>query len=221
MDRRSRVRQLRARLPGRHADRQIAEQIFRSLTDGYGINLADFEVQTSWVVDIPCPPRNGPSQNLAGLISDAPEMLRVALFECSYTPPQPPQTADTTEALLALYGSSVTAEIQRLRINATRHVHVVFDSAIGYIQCMPETPPVALYCEAESAESWPALSAVLKPDRVERLHQAGYAEPGRAPNYSKSYPLTLTDAAIANEILTLLHDVYNYTGATKLKIRTE
>jgi hypothetical protein len=32
------------------------------------------------------------------------------------------------------------------------------------------------------------------------------------------YPLTLTDAAIASEILTLLHDVYDYAGATKLKI---
>jgi hypothetical protein len=170
---------------------------------------------------MPCPPRNGPSQNLAGMVNDAKAMLATALITCTYTPPPQPQKADTTDALLALYGPTVTAEIQRLRINANDRVHVVFDSAIGYIQCMPEIPPVALYCEAESAESWAALSAVLKPDRVARLIAAGYAEPGRAPNYSKSYPLALTDAAIASEILTLLHDVYDYSGATKLKIVTE
>ena len=54
-----------------------------------------------------------------------------------------------------------------------------------------------------------------------QLTAAGCPEPERAPNYSKSYPLTLSDAAVAGEILALLHDVYGYTGATKLKIRTE
>lgn len=200
---------------------QISADILRTLTDAYDINLQDLELKTDWVVDIPCPPRNGPSQNLAGMVSGAPSMRSTALLTCSYTAKPQPQTAETAEALIKLYGPSVTAEIQRLRVNAAHRVYAVFDSGIGYIQCMPETPPVALYCEAASAESWAALSAVLNQDRIARLTAAGYKEPGRAPNYSKSYPLTLTDAAIAAEILTLLHDVYNYTGAPKLDVKTE
>lgn len=200
---------------------QVADDILRALRDGYDINLAGLEVGTGWVIDLICPPRNGPSQNLAGMVNDAKSMRATAVTSCSYKAPEAPKTAETTDALLALYGATVTAEIQRLRINATRRIFVVFDSDIGYIQCQPEVPPVALYCEAQSAESWPALGAVLKPERVARLTAAGYAEPGRAPNYSKSYPLTLSDAAVAGEILALLHDVYGYTGATKLKILTE
>ncbi|ABD07866.1 conserved hypothetical protein [Rhodopseudomonas palustris HaA2] len=200
---------------------EIAGQVLKALAEAYAANTADLEISTAWVVDMPCPPRNGPSQNLAGLINDAKAMLPTAVIACSYKAPDPAQKADTVQALIALYGPSVTAEIQRLRINATRKVHVVFDSDIGYIQCMPEIPPVAFYCEAQSAESWAALSAVLTPDRTARLTAAGYAEPGRAPNYSKSYPMTLSDAAIAHEILSLLHDVYGYTGATKLTIMTE
>lgn len=200
---------------------ELTERVLRGLSEGYDVNLNDIEVATDWVIDIPCPPRNGPSQNLAGMVNQAPSMLASAVLACSYKAPERPKKAETAEALIALYGAMVTAEIQRLRINATRQVYVVVDSDIGYIQCMPEIPPVALYCEAQSAESWAALSAVLKPDRIARLAAAGYAEPGRAPNYSKSYPLTMSDSAIAGEILTLLHEVYGYTGATKLKIKTE
>ncbi|WP_244434832.1 hypothetical protein [Afipia sp. P52-10] len=51
---------------------------------------------------------------------------------------------------------------------------------------------------------------------------AGYADPGRAPNYWKSYPGdTFTNAAIAAELLTILHEVYGYNGAMQLKIETE
>lgn len=60
------------------------------------------------------------------------------------------------------------------------------------------------------------------PERVSRLRSAGYADPGRAPNYWKSYPFDkFSDAAIASEVLTILYDVYGYVGATKLKISTE
>jgi hypothetical protein len=87
---------------------------------------------------------------------------------------------------------------------------------------MPETPPSAIYCEAQSEESWPALATILTPERVSRLRSVGYADPGRAPNYWKSYPVDkFTDAAIAGELLTILHEVYGYNGATKLKILTE
>ena len=57
---------------------------------------------------------------------------------------------------------------------------------------------------------------------MSRLRAAGYAEPGRAPNYWKTYPMAgFSDAAIAIETLTLLYEVYGYRGATKLKISTE
>jgi hypothetical protein len=202
---------------------RVAEQILQTLTEAYGADVASLEVQTEWVPDVACPPRNGPSQNLAGLINDAPSMRKTSLRACSYTPDlQTPQTARSSAELITIYGAMTTAEIQRLRINAGRKVYVSFDAGIGYVQCMPETPPVAMYCEAQSAESWPALTTVLVEERVARLRAAGYADPGRAPNYWKSYPLDkFTDAAIANELLTILHEVYGYTGATKLKILTE
>lgn len=147
----------------------------------------------------------------------------MALRACSYKPDsETPQLANSLAELIAIYGATATAEIQRLRINAGRQVYVSFNAGIGYVQCMPETPPTAMYCEAQSAESWPALATILTDERVSRLRVAGYADPGRAPNYWKSYPLDkFSDAAIATELLTILHEVYGYTGATKLKFLTE
>ena len=90
------------------------------------------------------------------------------------------------------------------------------------MQCAPETSSGAIYCEAQSADSWPALTSVLTPERVARLHAAGFADPGRAPNYWKNYPLDqFDDSAIARELLTLLHDVYGYEGSPALRIKTE
>lgn len=211
------------RFPADTPTERATNQILQALTEGYNANMQDLEIQTAWVLDMPCPPRNGPSQNLAGMVNDAPSMRSTALRTCAYTPPAAtPQTANSAAELIRIYGPSTTAEIQRLRINATRQIYTVFDAGIGYIQCMPEVPPVAIYCEAQSAESWAALTTVLTPERVARLHKAGYTDPGRAPNYSKSYAFDkYKDADIANEILTLLHESYGYTGATKLKITTE
>jgi hypothetical protein len=202
---------------------RVADQILRTLAEAYGAEPPNLEVQTEWVADVVCPPRNGPSQSLAGLISDAPSMRKFALRACSYTPDsQTPQTIRSSAELVAIYGATTTAEIQRLRINAGRKVYVSFNAGIDYVQCMPEMPPTAMYCEAQSAESWPALATILTDERVSRLRAAGYADPGRAPNYWKSYPLDkFSDAAIATELLTILHEVYGYTGATKLKILTE
>lgn len=62
----------------------------------------------------------------------------------------------------------------------------------------------------------------MTPERIVRLHELGFADPGRAPNYSKSYPTDqFDDASIARELLTVLHDVYGYTGQPTLKIITE
>ena len=103
-----------------------------------------------------------------------------------------------------------------------RRVFAVFDAGLGYVQCMPQTQPDGFYCEAQSADSWPALAAVLTPERIARLHAIGFADPGRAPNYSKTYLASdLDDTALAKEVLTLLHDVYGYYGASKLKVKTE
>jgi hypothetical protein len=202
---------------------RVADYILRTLIEGYDADVAGLEIKTAWVADVPCPPRNGPSQNLAGSVNDAPSMRATAVRTCSYTPmPEPAQTAASAAELIALYGATVTAEIQRLRINAAARVYAVFDAGIGYVQCMPETPPAAFYCEAQSTESWAALATVLTPERVSRLRGAGYADPGRAPNYWKSYPFDkFSDAAMASEILTILYDVYGYAGATKLQVKTE
>lgn len=202
---------------------RAADHIVRALDEAYAANVHDLDVQTSWVNDTPCPPRAGPSQNLAGSVNDAPSMRATAVHTCFYAPPVTTlKTANSASELITIYGATAAAEIQRLRINGARRVYVVFDAGIGYIQCAPEVPLVAIYCEAQSAESWAALTSILTPERVARLHNAGYAAPGRAPNYSKSYPLDkYKDTAIAEDILTILHEVYGYTGAIKLKTTTE
>jgi hypothetical protein len=202
---------------------RIADIIQRTLSEAYGANITALELSTTWIDDIACPPRAGFSQNLAGSVNDAPSMQATAVLACSYKAvSKTPQTANSAADLIGIYGVRTTAEIQRLRINAAREVFAIFDAGIGYVQCMPETPPPALYCEAQSAESWPALAAIVTPERVEKLHKAGYADPGRAPNYWKLYSFDkVSDAAIANEILTILHEVYGYTGAEELKTQAK
>ncbi|GJE53630.1 hypothetical protein EKPJFOCH_0096 [Methylobacterium thuringiense] len=38
----------------------VAEQILEVLTRAYEANPTDLEINTDWIADIPCPPRNGP-----------------------------------------------------------------------------------------------------------------------------------------------------------------
>jgi hypothetical protein len=209
------------------AAKVIAEEIKNMLSQVYDADIEHIEIATNSVADEPCPPRNGPSQNLAGIIFDARAMERFAIHACSYEPkdnaPDVKLGLTTTAAeLIAVYGPKVTVEIQRLRLNSRRRAFVVFDTGLGYVQCEPQSEPDGLYCEAQSADSWPALAAILTPERLGRLHDAGYADPGRAPNYSKTYLFDKTsDAAVAAELLTLLHDVYGYYGASKLEVATE
>ncbi len=201
----------------------VAGHVQEILAQVYDAEISRLEIQTAWIVDIPCPPRNGPSQNLAGIVNDAPRMRATALRACTYSPSaDTPQRATSTAELIALYGESVAAELQRIRIDRTRRVFVVFNAGIGYVQCSPNAASAAIYCEAQSAESWPALAAILTPERISSLHKAGYADPGRAPNYWKNYSVDqFSDATIAGEILTILHDVYGYVSTTKLEIVTE
>lgn len=208
--------------PAAASPADVAAAALRVLQEVYGADLTRIEAQTAWVASEPCPPRNGYSQNLAGMVSDAPAMRATAVYACRFEATLQLPAAASADELLGRYQRTVAAEIQRLRVNASAHVYVIFDADIGYIQCQPQTSPTVIYCEAESAQTWAALSAVLTPDRVAKLRAAGYADPGRAPNYWKNYPVDqATDAAIATEILTLLHDVYGYAGAQPLKVTTE
>ena len=103
-----------------------------------------------------------------------------------------------------------------------RRVFAAFETGLGYVQCEPWTDPDVFYCEAQSTDSWPALAAILTPERIALLHAAGFEDPGRAPNYSRTYPADRTDdATLARELLTVLHDVYGYYGASKLEVKTE
>jgi hypothetical protein len=200
---------------------QVAEKILQALAEGYNSDLADLEIRTDWIASQRCPPRNGPSQNLAGMIDEAPSMAGTAIQACAYTP-APSSLISSAADLIRIYGVRTTGEIQRLRVNIDRDIFVVFETDIGFVQCAPRTSPGAIYCEAQSADSWPALSSVLTTERVARLHSAGYSDPGRAPNYSKTYALEqFDDSAVARELLTILYDVYGYVGSPKLKIDTE
>jgi hypothetical protein len=205
--------------------KEVAEQTLQALKEGYGADLAGLEIRSDWIRSEPCPPRNGPSQNLAGMINDAPTMATTAVHDCAYRPPADagPTSPLSKADLIKTYRMRVAGEIQRLRVNIDRpeFLYFVLDTGGGYIQCGTE-PPRAVYCEAQSAESWTGLSRVLTKERVARLNAAGYAEPGRAPNYWKSYRLdALSDAAIAEELLTLLHEVYGYDGMPRLVFITE
>jgi hypothetical protein len=203
----------------------VAAKILQVLGEAYDADIGELEVQTTWVPSEPCPPRNGPSQNLAGIVSNAPSMAATAVHACAYKPTSnlgPNLPANSAVELIGFYGAQVTAEIQRLRVNGRRRVFAVFEAGIGYVQCEPDISPPTIYCEAQSAESWQALASVLTSDRVNRLHDLGFADPGRGPNYWKNYATEqIDDASIARELLTVLHDVYGYNGQPTLKVKTE
>jgi hypothetical protein len=203
----------------------VANKIIQALGQAYDADVAELEVESTWVRSEPCPPRNGPTQNLAGIVNDSPIMAATAVHACAYTRPAdlgPNLPINSTADLVSFYGARVTAEIQRLRINARRQVFAIFDPGIGYVQCRPDFSPPTIYCEAQSAQSWQALAVVLTPERIRRLHELGYADPGRAPNYSKTYATDqVDDATIARELLTVLRDVYGYSGQPTLKVSTE
>jgi hypothetical protein len=203
----------------------ITDKILQVLAAAYEADLDHLRVESTWVASEPCPPRNGPSQNLAGLVNNAPAMAATAIHACSYKPKPdkgPNLPANSAAELFDLYGARVTGEIQRLRVNVDRHVFAVFKAGIGYVQCGPHASPPTIYCEAQSADSWQALASILTPERVARLHAAGFADPGRTPNYWKSYSTDqVDDPTIAREVLTILHDVYGYTGLPELKVKTE
>jgi hypothetical protein len=62
---------------------QVADKVMQALAEGYDADLTNLEVASAWVASEPCPPRNGPSQNLAGMINDAPAMAPTAVRVCA------------------------------------------------------------------------------------------------------------------------------------------
>lgn len=159
---------------------RIADAITQALAEGYDADVVHLDVRSDRIAKRPCPPRNGPTQNLAGAIEDPPPLPSGAVRACSYTPPPDPgprPLIGSTAELMDIYGARATGEIQRLRVNLDRELFVVFDAGIGFVQCATENKPPSIYCEAQSADAWPALASVLTPDRVARLHAAGFADP--------------------------------------------
>jgi hypothetical protein len=204
--------------------KDIAGRLLQALKEGYDANIDDLEVGSDWIKSERCPPRNGPTQNLAGMISDARSMEGYRVRGCSYKPADEPLPQVRSKAdLVTIHGTRVAGELQRLRVNIDRHkfTWVAIETGAGYVQC-GTAPPRAIYCEAQSAESWPVLSRILTAERLARLYAAGYADPGRSPNYWKNYPLDdFTDRAIAEELLAILYEVYGYDGVPKLEFKTD
>lgn len=95
---------------------EITDRILAALSQGYDADLQNLEIETTSIASEACPPRNGPSQNLAGIINDAPSMAAFAVHACAYKPKLdepayklPP--GSTAADLINLYGPRVTAEI--------------------------------------------------------------------------------------------------------------
>jgi hypothetical protein len=208
--------------PGTVTAADLTRHVIAALRDGYDADIARVEVATDWIPSMACPPRSGPSQNLAGSINGSRTMSMVAIYACRYVPPAAAPKVTSRDDLIGAYGLRAAAEIQRLRVNIERQIYVVLATGTGYVQCAPHTSPPAVYCETQSAESWPALARLVTPDHFARLRALGFAEPGRSPNYAKTYPLDRhSDAAIAEELLTVLYDVYGYTGSPALQFKSE
>ncbi len=204
---------------------QVANRILEALKEGYDADVANLEIMSDWIKSVPCPQRNGPTQNLAGMINESRAMASTAVFGCSYKPQagrEPSALIGSKANLIDTYGARVAGEIQRLRVNIDRKVFFVVETGAGYVQCGPLSSPPAIYCEAQSADSWPVLARILTSDRVARLRAAGFSDPGRAPNYWKTYPANrFSDAAIAEELLTILYEVYGYNGSPMLEFKSE
>src|SRR5262245_35873997 len=111
--------------------RELADKLLQVLKEGYDADLTDLDTHSAWIKSEPCPPRNGPSQNLAGMINDHPAMAAVAIRTCAYQPGPddlPIEPIRTRAAMLDAYGTRAAAELQRLRANIDRKVFTVFDT---------------------------------------------------------------------------------------------
>jgi hypothetical protein len=90
--------------------KEIADKLIAALAQGYDADIQNLEVETKSIASEPCPPRNGPSQNLAGIINDEPSMAATAVHACAYKAKNEPKrklgpgdTALATEVLTLLH----------------------------------------------------------------------------------------------------------------------
>jgi hypothetical protein len=211
---------------------QVMSQVVQALQFGYDADISALEVKTALVPRETCPRRNGYTQNLAGMINYAPTMVAYSITDCAYTPPPEPTSsllaaktaAAPAQHVIDLYGERLADDIRWMRLagRSRRARRLVLDTGEGYVQCESNGAPRELYCEAVSADSSPDLAGRLTPDRIARLHQLGFADPGYAPNYSRTYPADNSDEHLVSaELLTLLHDVYAYDGSSALQMKTD
>ena len=197
----------------------VSGLILKMLIEGYDVNIESIEVKTDWVYHQTCMPRIGPKQNLAGNIVTSMNMIQTSIRACNYVQPT---MIMNFEDLQKTYQKRITGEVQRLRINVDRNLHFIINTDFGYIQCVTSTKPDSLFCEAASAFSWAALESILTPQRISRLHELGYIDPGKSPNYSKFYVLEkYSDTEIAHEVLSIFYEVYGYHGSTNFQILNE
>jgi hypothetical protein len=210
----------------------VMSEVLLALQFGYGADISAMEVKTDLVPRESCPRRNGYTQNLAGMINYAPTMRAGSIQACAYTPPPgpppaqlaPKSAAAPVQHVLHLYGERLAGDVRWMSLaKGAKHVRrLILDTGEGYVQCESNATPGELYCEAASADSLPDLAGRLTPDRVAYLHRIGFADPGYAPNYSKTYRAKTIDArTISVELLTLLHDVYAYDGSAALEMKTD
>ena len=107
----------------------------------YDADLANLEIQSDWIKSVPCPPRNGPTQNLAGMINDASGYGQTRLCTTASTSRRPDRgptpLARTAADLIMIYGTTRIERNQRLRVQHRSQVFVVVDTGGGYVQCGP------------------------------------------------------------------------------------
>ena len=204
--------------------KDIAERLLQALKDGYEANISDLEVGSDWIKSERCPPRNGPSQNLAGMISDALSMTGFRVHGCSYKPndeplPQVRSKADLHPCPWNEGGRRNPAP--ESRISTARSSPGSWSTRVAGTFSVARRPRARSIAKRNQRRHGRCLREILTAERVAQLHAAGYADPGRAPNYWKNYSLDeFTDRAIAEELLAILYDVYAYSGVPKLEFKT-
>lgn len=211
--------------------KEIAAILLTSLIEAYHVVVGRLEFKNSRVAKVQYLPRNGPSQNLAGLINDALSMASTAVRAASYVP-EPQVSEKLLEArepvgsasdLFDRVGTRIAREIARLqrKLNS-RRAFLIVRTDIGYVQCRPEWEERAIYCEAISAESRPALAGILTESRVAHLDVAGFERPGLRQNYWRHYKVAdYGSIAVARALLNVLHEVYGSDIISKITLSTE
>jgi hypothetical protein len=210
---------------------EIAAVLLTSLVQAYCVVVGRLEFQSWRVGKARYLPRNGPSQNLAGLINDARSMASTAIRAGCYVPapevPEPSLEAGEpvgrASDLLDRFGTRIASEIARLqkKLNS-RRAFLIMQTDTGYIQCRPEWEERAICCEAISADSWPALAGILTESRIAHLDAAGFERPGLRQNYWRHYKVADYDSAtVANALLTVLHKAYGCDITSKITLCTE